>query len=314
MTSAERSEGDRPRSRYVLITPARNEAEYIEHTLRAVTLQTLRPLRWVIVSDGSTDGTDEIVSRYAAEHDFIRLVRREPDATRNFASKVFAIREGEKLLADLDYEFIGNLDADVSFEADYYERVLKRFESDPRIGVGSGRLFEEVSGKLKRRLVDPHFSVPGPIQLFRRACYEEIGGYMPLRYGGVDAMAEASARMHGWKTRTFMDIEAVHHRVTGTAVRRSLLHAAYRDGVQEYVNGYHPLFELGKTFRRMFVRPYVLGGLARLIGYVGAGLRRLPRSVPEDLVRHLHKEQLGRVRHILSADRRRLALEEADSE
>lgn len=305
MEASDRSTSTSTGLRYVLITPAHNEADFIEETLRSVVHQTRLPERWVIVSDGSTDGTDEIVARYASEYPFITFIRREPGDNRNFASKVFAIRTGAATLDDVEYEYIGNLDADISFEPDYCDSVLSRIDADPQIGIGAGQLYEKGENGLRVRQLHADRAIPGAIQMFRRECYEAIGGYLPLRYGGIDAMAEARARMSGWKTQIFTDVPAIHHRVTGSASAGGALRHAYRQGMQEFVNGYHPLYEVMKSFRRTIFRPYVLGGLARLWGYISAWGRRLPREVPDDLAAYIRREQVQRLRGVISRSTRR---------
>lgn len=284
--------------RYALFTPAYNEADYIEHTLRSVVAQTIRPEKWVIVSDGSDDGTDGIVKAYAADHEFIELVRRERDESRNFGQKVYAIRAAEERLRDVDYDFIGNLDADISFEPDYFERLLEAFRDDETLGIAGGRVYDVVNGELKERMVSPSYSVAGAVQLFRRACYEQVGGYRPLRWGGIDSVADAYARMYGWKVRTLLDLTVAHYRVTGTAGGRSQLRAAYRTGTQEYVNGFHPVFVLAKSARRLLHRPVVMGAVCRVYGYVDAMARRREREVSEDLIRFLRREQMQRLRRM----------------
>src|SRR5919108_934529 len=171
---------------YVLVTPARNEAQFIGLTLESVVRQTARPARWVIVSDGSTDGTDDSVTRYAARYPWIELIRQPERADRNFAGKVRAFNAGHARLQGLDYDVIGNLDGDISFEDDnYFEIMLGKFAADPRLGV-AGTPYHEGS----RALYDYRFSsledVAGACQLFRRQCFEGIGGYRPVRGGGID--------------------------------------------------------------------------------------------------------------------------------
>lgn len=155
---------------YILITPARNEAAYIEETIKSVIAQTVLPQKWVIVSDGSTDGTDEIVKDYEASHDFIQLLHRKADRSRNFASKVYAIRAGIRQLEDIEYNFIGNLDADMSFEPNYYERIFVEFQSNSKLGIAGGMLFEPYDGKWIQQRTSTSWSVSGPIQMFRRQC------------------------------------------------------------------------------------------------------------------------------------------------
>ncbi len=192
------------RPAYVLISPARNEANFIELTIKSVVAQTVRPLKWIIVSDGSTDGTDEIVRQYANEHSWIELVRMPERRERHFAGKVHAFNAGYTRVKDLAFEVIGNLDADVSFDdKDYFLFLMNKFAEDPRLGVG-GTPYQQENSTYDYRFVNIE-DVSGACQLFRRECFEEIGGYLPLKGGGVDHVAFLTARMKGWQTRTFID-------------------------------------------------------------------------------------------------------------
>lgn len=194
---------------YVLITPARNEAQFIELTLKSVVSQTVRPLRWIIVSDGSTDGTDEIVNRYAADNPWIELLRMPERRERHFAGKVHAFNAGYARLKDLPYGFIGSIDADISFDQDYFSFLLGKLAEDSDLGL-VGTPFKDDSMYDYRFVSIEHVS--GACQLFRRECFEEIGGYVPMKSGGIDHVAVITARMKGWKTRTFTDKICLHHR------------------------------------------------------------------------------------------------------
>jgi poly-beta-1,6-N-acetyl-D-glucosamine synthase len=279
---------------YALVSPVRNEAKYIRFTLDSVIAQTHLPQRWVIVSDGSTDETDNIVREYAAKHPFIQLVRREPEAGRNFGSKVRAIQEGVSHLADVAYDFLGNLDGDVSFAPDYFAQILERFRADDRLGIAGGILYDDHHGAWRRQIITVDSSVAGPVQLFRRQCYEQIGGYTPLPYGGVDAVAEGMARMHGWSVRTFPEIAVRHHRRVGTE-GKGALRAFYDMGRREHVIGYHPLFGLVRTLSRMRAVPWIIGGLCYGTGFFHAKLNGLKPAVPDDYVQFLRREQMNRL-------------------
>ena len=175
--------------RYVLITPARNEAQYIEQTIESVLAQTVRPLKWVIVSDGSTDGTDEIVTRYMADHPWIELARMPERSERHFAGKVYAFNAGYARVADLDYDVIGNLDADVSFETGHFEFLVGKFGENPQLGV-VGAAFREGSEQYDYRFTNIE-NVWGGCQLFRRECFETIGGCVPLKGGCIEHIASS---------------------------------------------------------------------------------------------------------------------------
>jgi len=201
---------------YILITPARNEARSIELTMRSVVAQSVHPLRWVIVSDGSTDRTDEIVSIYAADHPWIELLQLPERKERHFAGKVSAFNAGLERVQDLAAECICSLDADITFEPDYFEFLLGKMAADPALGL-VGTPFRELSGDTYDYRFVSIEHVSGACQLFRRECFAAIGGYVPIKGGGIDHVAVITARMKGWKTRTFTEKHCLHHRDVGTA-------------------------------------------------------------------------------------------------
>jgi biofilm PGA synthesis N-glycosyltransferase PgaC len=255
-------------------------------------------LRWIIVSDESTDGTDELIGCYAATSKFIRLVQIESKAKRDFRSKVLSVKLGEALLSGLDYDYFANVDADVSFSADYFCRVLSYMEEEKRLGIGGGILLEPFSGGWVKQLSSTAWSVSGPIQVFRRQCYEEIGGYLPLELGGEDTMAEMTARMKGWSVCAFPDVEAYHHRRTGGHI--SGLQAAYRLGVQEYLYGSHPIFHVLKCLVRITDRPRFLMSTMRMAGYLCYLVRGKAKAVSKEMVRFVRREQMLRLARPLS--------------
>lgn len=282
-----------PGRRYALLTPARNEADFLERTLESVVRQTVLPLRWIIVSDGSTDGTDAIVRRYAARHGFIELQRLEGTGARTFDSKVRAVQHGYAALRDVPLDYVGNLDADVSFDRDYYEQMIRRFEEDPRLGIVGGVKHELRNGVL-RRLPCARDSVQGPMQFFRRACWDAIGGYRPIRRGGEDTAAEITARMKGWKVESLPAFAVLHHRETGSALRNRYS-ARFQEGQRAYVLGYHPLFFIARSVYRVPQPPVLVGALLAGLGYLYAAATGEERGVPQELVTYLRGEQLGKL-------------------
>ncbi len=282
---------------YALITPAHNEQEYIERTIESVVAQTILPSRWVIVSDGSTDSTDDIVAKYAVKHEFMQLVRKERDPGRHFGSAIRAINTGYEQLKGISYDFVGNLDADVVLRPDYYESILNRFQANPRLGIAGGIVCDRRWDKFSEKFTAVD-SVGGPVQLFRRECYEQIGGHSRIGMGGYDTVAEIKARMLGWQVRTFPEIRALHLRPTGTA-KGSVLWARFRQGKIEYRVGYHPLFELAKCFSRIRQEPYLVGSVFRLSGYFYSFLRREQPVVSEDVVKYLRCEQMSKLKSLL---------------
>lgn len=293
---------------YVVITPARNEAQFIELTLKSMVAQTVRPLRWVVVSDGSTDGTDEIVRKYASEHSWIELVSLPPRKERDFAGKVHAFNAGYARVRDVDYEVIVSLDADISFGSDYFAFLLEKLSSDDALGL-VGTPFREISGEVyDYRFVNIEH-VSGACQVFRRECFESIGGYIPVKGGSIDHIAVISSRMKGWKTRTFLDRVCRHHREMGTA-QRGILMSKFRLGAKDYAVGNHPLWEVFRTFYQMKASPFAVGGLAVGLGYSWAWLSNTERPVSPELIEFHRREQMlrlkGLVRRLFSFPSRRL--------
>jgi len=285
--------------RYVLVTAAYNEGNFIENTLRSVVSQSRQPVRWVVVSDGSTDNTDEVVARYAAKHPFIQLCRLAKDHARNFAAQVDAINEGIAKLAEAEFDFIGNLDADITFSPRYFKGLLEKFREDPQLGLAGGVITEKCpDGTFRGRRDNSLTSVAHAVQLFRRECFQDIGGrYIPLPFGGPDTYAEVSARMKGWRVASFADLQIQHHRVTGSA--GGLLRGCFRQGRMDQSLGTLPAFEVMKVLRRMHVKPFIVGASVRAAGFLYAHLRREPRAVSAEFAEYFRREQSGRIRQLV---------------
>lgn len=281
---------------YVIITPARNEAQFIELTLESVIAQTILPLKWVIVSDGSTDGTDDIVLKYTANHPWIELLRMPERKERHFAGKVFAFDAGYARAKVLSPDVVGNLDADVSLEPEHFEFLTRKMADNPHLGV-VGAPFREGKFQYDYRFQNIE-NVWGGCQLFRRECFEAIGGYLPLKGGCVDHVAVVSARMHGWKTRTFTDKVCIHHRVMGTA-QQGALRAKFKMGAKDYSVGNHPVWELSRMFYQMTNSPVVFGGLAIAAGFTWSLLRQANIPVPRDLIVFTRQEQMRRLQRFV---------------
>ncbi len=281
--------------RYVLVTAAYNEERYIEALIQSVIGQTVSPLRWVIVSDGSTDRTDEIVRQYAAQCDFIELLRIEEDHPRNFAAQVHAINAGLARLKTLDFDFVGNVDADVTFDPSYFSNLLSVFSTDPRLGLAGGDIFEKQDGEFRPRALNRESSVAHAAQCFRRECFDTIGGcYLALPYGGPDSYADVLSRMNGWHVRSIASLRVFHHRPTGGA--SGWARGAFRQGRMDYSLGIHPVFELGRLMLRVTSRPFVFYAGVRLVGFCISYLSTEKRMVSLDFVRFLRREEAERLR------------------
>jgi glycosyltransferase involved in cell wall biosynthesis len=286
--------------RCLLITPARNEEGNIERTISAVVGQTIRPVKWIIINDGSTDATPEIVERYAGAYDWIERVDMPAHRDRSFAAKAHCLNAAWRRIGTFDYAVIGNVDADVTFEEDYLEFLLRRFAENPKLGV-AGTPFREAGGyNSASDSFEGANHVAGGCQLFRKACFEDVGGYVPNKAGGVDWIAVTTARMKGWQTQSFGEKYFLHHRSLGTA-ERSRLGMLYSYGEKDYYLGGSPLWEICRVAYRLGKRPRVFGGLAVGLGFMAAAIRRTERPVSEELIRFHRAEQMKKLKAILSA-------------
>lgn len=283
--------------KYTLITPARNEEAFIDKTLDSVCAQTVLPERWVVVDDGSTDQTPGIVSDYARQFPWIELVRRPPRADRSFAGKAHAFHAGLERLKPLDFEVIGNIDADVGFEPDYFEFLLRKFRECPRLGVAGTAMCEPHFNALKDSFYNEQ-DVAGNCQLFRLACFQEIGGYTLSKLGGIDWIAVRTARMKGWETRSFPEKLFYHHRPMGTS-EGGTLRARFNYGRKDYFLGNHALWQVFRVTYQILKWPYIIGGLALLSGYLYGLASRMERPVTPQLLRFHRQEQLLRLRQLL---------------
>lgn len=278
---------------YILITAAHNEQDFIENTILSVINQNIKPVEWIIVNDASNDLTEEIIKNYLPNNPFIKLINNFRRDGRDFASKVFALNLGLKSISYKEYNYLGILDADVSFEPDFYEKLLIELENDQSLGIVGGTYFDIINGK-KKFIKPVSYSIRGATQFFRRECFEQIGGLQPIKYGGEDALACYSARMYGWKLKNIENLFVLHLRPTGMA-RNNIFRTRIRDGFVEYNLGYHPLFQFIKCFKRINERPIIISSILRLIGFWAARMILRERSISNELLDFIKKDQIRRI-------------------
>lgn len=285
---------------YVLVTPARNEETFIQQTIESVAQQTYLPLKWVIVNDGSTDKTASKIEPLLAKYPWIELVNLPVRKERNFAAKVHAFNAGQERVKDLTYEVIGNIDSDVTFDPDHFQFLLKKFGEDPRLGV-AGTVFREEGGyNSETDSLEGQLHVSGQCQLFRRQCFADIGGYFANKAGGIDWLAVTTARMKGWKTRSYREKYFFHYRHLGTA-ERSAFAATFSYGEKDYYLGGSPIWELFRVLFRMVKPPYIVEGLALGLGYCWAAISRQKRVVSKELMKFHRREQMRKLKVILKS-------------
>jgi poly-beta-1,6-N-acetyl-D-glucosamine synthase len=281
--------------KYVLITPARNEEANIGKTIESMISQTVLPKKWVIVSDGSTDRTDEIVKGYLPENSWIEFIRMPEHLDRQFAAKVQSFCAGYQKVNGLDFDVIGNLDADISFDKEYLEFLMHRFAEEPRLGVAGTPFIEDGKHYDYRFTNIEHVS--GACQLFRRKCFDEIGGYLPIKGGGIDWVAVTTARMKGWKTRTFTEKTCLHNRKMGTG-NTTPLSTWFRQGQKDYLLGNHPLWEVFRIFYQMVKKPFIIGGSFLFIGFALASIKRIEKPISKEIQIFIRGEQMKRLKKL----------------
>ena len=277
--------------KYVVITPVRDEEAYLRFTFESMIAQTVRPAEWIVVNDGSTDGTAAIIDAYAAQHSWIRPVHRGNRGFRRAGGGVVeAFNDGWSALHTDDWDFIVKMDGDLTFEPAYFENCLAKFHNDPRLGIGGGVICYIENGR-KRFEACPEFHVRGATKIYRRECWDAIGGFLPA--AGWDTMDEVKANMLGWGTRSFPELHLQHHRYTGTA--EGIWDGLVKNGRANYICGYHPLFMLAKCLRRLPQKPYLLGSLALLYGFTTGYLKRIPQASDMPTIDFLRRQQLSRL-------------------
>jgi glycosyltransferase involved in cell wall biosynthesis len=277
--------------RYVLVTPVRDEQDYVALTIESVARQTILPKEWVIVNDGSKDKTREIIEEYARKYLWIRAVHRQDRGYRKWGAGIIeAFYAGFNALTCTDWQFMCKLDGDLSFEPTYFEGMWRKFAEDPRLGIAGGYLYRMEDGR-KEIEQHPRFHVRGGAKIYRRECWDALGG---LWVGpGSDTVDEVKANMLNWSTRSFLDLQIQHHRWTGAAYGR--WGGIAKNGKTDYVSGYHPLFLLAKSAVHLFRRPYLVGSIALAYGYVKAHLERTPRVDDPELIRYIQRQQLAKL-------------------
>jgi poly-beta-1,6-N-acetyl-D-glucosamine synthase len=280
-------------ARYIVITPARNEEENIEHTIRSMAAQTCRPVLWAIVNDGSKDRTAELIDKAAREHSWIVPVHRPDRGFRQQGGGVVeAFYSGFGRVGTEPWDYLVKFDADLSFEADYFERCFAEFTADPKLGIGGGTICHEVNGKLTCEAPgDPAFHVRGATKIYRHACWQQIGGL--FQAPGWDTIDELKANMLGWKTRSFPHVPLRHHRYTGTV--DGTWKNQVKFGLANYITGYHPLFMAAKCAKRVFQRPFLVGAIGLSWGFLKGYFSKTKQVTDSGLIQFVRDQQVRKL-------------------
>jgi poly-beta-1,6-N-acetyl-D-glucosamine synthase len=278
---------------YVVVTPVRNEEANFLQTIDSIIAQTLRPAVWIIVDDGSADRTGVIADGAASRHEWIGVVHRQDRGFRKPGSGVVqAFYDGLAVIQRPEWDFLVKLDGDLVLAPDYFQRCFARFDQDPQIGIAGGLICRRQDGCLvAENKGDPPFHVRGATKIYRHACWEQIGGL--IKAPGWDTVDEVKANMLGWKTCTFGELKVHQLKHTGSADGR--WRNSVKNGLANYITGYHPLFMFAKCVKRIFSRPFGLGAGALAWGFLSGYLRGVDRITDGDLVRYLRDQQFRRL-------------------
>ncbi len=278
------------KTKYVVISPAKDEGQRIDKTIQSILRQTIRPVRWVIVDDGSNDNTPEILESLKHVVDWVTVIRVERDAERKLGSaEIRAFEIGFRAVRSGDFDFVVKLDCDLELGPDYFEQLLVRFSADPKLGIASG-VYLEKRGDNWLQVDMPPYHASGASKMVRAKCFSDIGGF-PL-FPGWDTADEIKAQIKGWKTCHFSDIKFYHLRPEGSAAGG--ISTGFLHGQVYYVTGGGPFFFLFKLLHRLMVgRPAVLGAIAMLWGYLRSWVTRADRLVTESEAK-FYRQQLNR--------------------
>lgn len=285
------------RKRYVVISPARDEQDFLEITAASVIAQTILPLRWIIVDDGSKDRTPEILKSYSQRYDWIRIVTLPRREDRNPGpAGVYAFNAGLSELKDVEFEFIVKLDADLRLPEDYFENLLNEFQQDAKLGIASG-IYLEDDGKRWMPIHMPWYHSAGASKCMRKECYSDFGGYSPTF--GWDTIDEIRAQMKGWKTRHIPELTFWHLRHEGSSIGR--LNTFRKNGETYYLVGGSFFFLLFKCLRQLTLRPYLIASLSTLLGFLRHWLVRTPRLVTDAEAKHYRQMLNARLTALFSS-------------
>jgi glycosyltransferase involved in cell wall biosynthesis len=253
--------------------------------------QSIKPQKWIMVDDGSSDGTYEIINEAAQNHDWIKILKKDTNVKRApGANVVNAFNYGLSTVKD-EYIFIVKLDADLEFESDYFEKLINQFEINPKLGIAGGYCVNSTKGNKIKIDNTPEYHVRGATKMYRKICFDAIGGLMPKF--GWDGIDEMKAMMLGWETKSFKDIIIFHLRPTGKET--GLLRYAWRRGVLNYYMGYNPLYLILSCINNFSKKPYFLFGITLFMGYFYSYITNSEQLNDKNLIKFIKKFQSQRI-------------------
>jgi glycosyltransferase involved in cell wall biosynthesis len=276
--------------KYAIVTPVKDEEEFLPKTIASVIKQTLKPRIWILIDDHSSDRTSEIIEEFSKKYQWIIGRQNELiDKNRKPGGEAL-IHQGIRQLDLLSYDFFVRMDADISFENTYFEKIFYEFKKNPELGIASGVCYVPENKKLVEEK-HPRFHTRGPLKIYRMECFFDIGGLESCL--GWDTVDEIKANMRGWVTRSFPELKVIHYRKTQTA--SGALNGMKNLGKASYFLGYHPIFLLIRAIRQMALPPYVIGGIHMIIGFTNGYVKRQTQIQDPEFIKFLRKQQLNKL-------------------
>ena len=275
--------------KFAIVTPVKDEINFFPKTVNSILSQEVKPQKWIIIDDGSEDGTTELIKKAEKENDWIEGIYREPNKSRKPGGE-FVLKIGlDKLNLD-DYEFIVRMDGDLEFESNYFRVLFEKFDDDPKLGIASGVCFITRDGK---QIEEKHSRnhTRGPLKTYRTQCYKDIGGL--LNCLGWDSIDELKANMLNWNTQSFPELRIHHLKKTGNAA--GIFKSGLYKGIGSYNSGSHPLYVLARALNILFFMRYKFVSIALLWGYFLSMIKQKPRPIDKDLVKYIRKQQMNRL-------------------
>ncbi|MHA2098771.1 MAG: glycosyltransferase [Candidatus Kariarchaeaceae archaeon] len=275
--------------KFAIVTPVKDEINYFPKTINSIINQETKPNKWIIIDDGSTDGTTEIIRQLDSEYGWIECIYREPNKVRKPGGE-FVLEIGINRLNFEDYDFIVRMDGDLEFDKTYFKHLLKEFDNDQKLGIASGVCFITRNGKQIEEK-HPRFHTRGPLKTYRTVCFKDINGLKDCL--GWDSIDELQANMIGWRTRSFSNLR-IHH-LKKTQSSGGIFKGSFNHGIASYNSGYHPLFVLSKAIYIIIKRRYKLNSIGLLCGYFSSVIMFKPKPIDNKLIKYIRKQQMNKI-------------------
>ena len=275
--------------KFAIVTPVKDEINHFPKTVKSILSQEVKPQKWIIIDDGSTDGTTEVIKKAEEENDWIEAIYREPNKKRKPGGE-FVLGIGLNKLNIDDYNFIVRMDGDLDFEKNYFRILFEKFDKNPKLGIASGVCFITRNNELVEEK-HPRFHTRGPLKTYRTQCYKDINGLLDCL--GWDSIDELKANMLGWNTQSFPELK-IHH-LKRTQSSGGIFTGGFNAGVGGYNSGYHPLFLLSRAFYILLLRRYKFYSIGMLWGYFSSLIKFRPKPIDKKLIKYIRKQQMNKL-------------------